>query len=130
MHHKRDHTGELEFLYTLLREMCNISPHKNGWGNPPESKDNCAAACIERIKIKNEEMTSQTAGFSTPMFQDNWNNLRNDIIEIEQQILEGHLYKQRTDNLFSTDICIVNFWVSRIKQTLYVKPGKTFLNKQ
>ena len=48
----------LNISYTFLRDMCKLSPHKNGWGNPPDSKDKCVAACIERIKIKSDEITA------------------------------------------------------------------------
>ena len=48
----------LNTSYTLLRDMCKLMPHKNGWGNPPDSKDKCVAACIERIKIKIDEITA------------------------------------------------------------------------
>ena len=97
------HSSELNWFYTFLRDICNISPHRNGWGNPPESKDNCASACIERIKIKSLEIRSPTDGVSNPIFEDTWKNLRSDIVEIERQVLDGHLYEKRVDDLFSKD---------------------------
>lgn len=101
-----DTQSDLNFFYDLLRNMCNISPHKNGWGNPPESRDKCAAACIDRIKSKIDEIRSSKGGFS--MSKSSLRNLRNDIVEVERHVLDGHLYEERVDNLFSIDT--VNDW--------------------
>lgn len=43
-------------------------------------------------------LTFFTGVVSNTMFQDKWKDLRNDIVEIEQQVLGGHLYEQRFDN--------------------------------
>ena len=122
------HASELNWFYTLLRDICNISPHKNGWGNPPESKDNCVSACIERIKIKSEKIRLLTDGVSTPIFEETWNNLRSDIVEIERQVLDGHLYEKRIDDLFSTDTYFVEVLASRLRRILYTESGKNVYN--
>lgn len=104
---------DLNFFYALMRDMCNISPHNNGWGNPPDSKDKCAAACIDRIKLKLDEIRSPEGSFSISKFQDVLRKLRNDIAELERQILDGHLYEERVDNLFSIDT--VNDWAGALR---------------
>ena len=116
--------GELISFYTLLRLVCNISPHKNGWGNPPESKDNCASACIERIKIKSEEIAFCTDSVSNSVFEENWKNLRSDIVQIERQVLDGHLYEKRIDDLFSTDTSFVKVLASSLRPIFYSVSGK------
>ena len=45
-----------------------------------------------------------TGVVSDAMSQDEWKNLRNDIVEIDQQVLGGHTYEQRFDNQSSTDL--------------------------
>ena len=115
--------GDLNWFYNLLRDICNISPHKNGWGNPPESKDNSASACIERIQIKSKEITFP-GDVSYQRFEENWKNLRNDITEIERQVLDGHLYEKRIDDFFSTDTYFVKNLASRLRPLFYSESGK------
>ena len=122
------HPSELNWFYTLLRDICNISPHKKGWGNPPESKDNCVSACIERIKIKSEKIRFLTDGVSTPIFEETWNNLRSDIVEIERQVLDGYLYEKRIDDLFSTDTYFVEVLASRLRRLIHNQSGKNVYN--
>ena len=69
--------------------------------------DNCLAACIDRIKIKSDKISSPIYVFSKDTFQNTWRNLRNDIVEVEKQVLDGHLYEQRVDDLISTDMISV-----------------------
>ena len=125
-----NHTNEneLNLFYMILRDMCNISPHKNGWGNLPESKDICASACIERINIKGEEIAFRTDDVSNPMFENDWKELRSDIVEIEQQFLDGHLYEKRIDDLYSTDTYFVEVLASRFRDTSYRELGKNVSN--
>ena len=127
--HSWTHTGELDFLYTLLRDMCKLSPHKNGWGKHPDSKDNCTAACIERIHIESQKIWSDTRGFSKTMFKYNWKNVLKDIEEIERQVLDGHLYKKRIDDLFSTDTYFVNILASKLGYTsgIFFSNNKKYL---
>lgn len=99
-----DRPCDLNYFYVLLRDMCNISPHKNGWGNRPDSKDNCVAACIDRIKIISDGITSLKDNFSMLKFQSILRNLRKDVVEIERQVLDGHLYEHRVDDLFLSDV--------------------------
>ena len=122
------HASELNWFYALLRDFCNISPHKNGWGNPLESKDNCASACIERIKIKSLEFRFLTDGVSNPIFEDTWKSLRNDIVEIERQVLDGHLYEKRVDDLFSKDTYMFLLRLLASKLILIFEPGKNVNN--
>ena len=123
-----EHAGELNRFYTLLRDMCNISPHKNGWVNPPESKDICASACIERIKIKSEEIRFLTDGVSNQIFEETWKDLRSDIVEIERQVLDGQLYEKRIDDLFTTNTHFVEVLASRLRPISYTEEGKNVIN--
>nr|XP_022306057.1 uncharacterized protein LOC111112658 isoform X2 [Crassostrea virginica] len=117
-----DRKGDLNFFYDLLRKTCNMSPHKNGWGNSPNSKDNCVAACIDRIKSKSDEIWSHKGGLLRSNFQDILRNLRNDIVEVERQILGGQLYERRIDDLISTDTDVVTVMDSPIRNTFYMEP--------
>ena len=40
---------DISLLYILLRDVCGIQAHKNGWGNAPDSEDRSVSANIERL---------------------------------------------------------------------------------
>ena len=127
---KSDRQSYLHFYYDLLRYTCNISPHKNGWGNPPNSKDNCVAACIERIKFKNDEILSKKSFCSCSTCQDILRNIRNDIVEVERQVIGGQLYERRIDDLFSTDTAVVNVMDLLFRNAPNMEPGIYFFFRQ
>ena len=122
-----DRQSDLNFFCGLLRDTCNISPHKNGWGNPPDSKDNCVAACIDRIKFKSDEIWSRKGGFSSLKFPNILRNLRNDILEIERQVLDGQLYERRIEDLLSKDVSVMD---SISKSLLNTELGMDMSNNQ
>lgn len=127
---KSDRQSYLNFFYDLLRYTCNISPHINGWGNPPNSKDNCVAACIDRIKFKNDEILSQKSYcFSCSNCQDILRNLRNDIVEVERQVIGGQLYERRIDDLISIDTDVVNVMDLLFRNAPNMEPGIFFFKQ-
>ena len=69
-------------------------------------------------------LTFFTGVVSNTMFQAKWKDLRNDIVEIEQQVLGGHLYEQRFDNESSA-----NFFDVLAKVHVPFS-GKNFSNNQ
>lgn len=46
---------DITLLYSLLRNICPITPHVNGWGNDPCPADRSVSANIERIRLKRNE---------------------------------------------------------------------------
>ena len=127
---KSGRQSDFNFFYDLLRYTCNISPHENGWGNPPNSKDNCVAACIDRIKFKNDEIWSQKVYRSWSNCQDILRNLRNDIVEVERQVIGGQLYERRIDGLISADTDVVNVMDLLFRNAPNMEPGIFFSNNQ
>ena len=121
-----DRQSDLNFVYDILRDVCNLSPHEYGWGNPPNNNDNCVAACIDRIKLKNDEILSHKGGLLWSTCQDILRNLRSDIVEVERQVLGGQLYDRRIDDLISIDTDVVNFTDSLIRDTLSIFQGINF----
>lgn len=89
---------ELLFCYNHLRNNCGILQHKNGWGFPPETDDHSLAACIDRIMIQRNAIAAfKKFGLSDSVFQEILCKLRDDILEIEQQVIGGNEYKERVD---------------------------------
>lgn len=46
---------DITLLYSLLRNICQITPHVNGWGYYPSPADRSVSANIERIRLKRNE---------------------------------------------------------------------------
>ena len=97
--------NRLLFCYNYLRRNCGISPHKCGWGFLPDTNDHSLAACIDRIMVqRNAIAASMKCGISDSNFHEIWRKLRDDIIEIEKQVIGGNAYVQRVHDLFSMPI--------------------------
>ncbi|XP_056000027.1 uncharacterized protein LOC130048043 isoform X2 [Ostrea edulis] len=97
---------DISVLYILLRNICKIPKHQNGWGNPPLDTDTRLAACIERIRIQRNLISAHsTIGeIEDSVFQDHWNKLKNSILEIEKQLIGGDMYQRGIDELLSCDL--------------------------
>lgn len=106
-------------LYTLLRNICNIKPHTNNWGNHPNHGDNSLGACIERIKLmRNSIYGHLKKGLINDVdFQKYWTELKNDIVEIEKQLLAGNKYEQEVDKLLSCELSVssANMYVEEFR---------------
>jgi hypothetical protein len=97
---------DISILYTLLRNICSIPKHQNGWGNPPLDGDTRLAACIERIRIQRNMISghSTTAQIEDSEFQDHWDKLKDSVLEIENQLTGGNMYERGVDELLSCDL--------------------------
>lgn len=107
---------DISILYILLRNICKIPRHKNGWGRDPQAGDNSIAACIERIRLQRNSMIAHsTCMVEDTKFQDSWRQLRYCIVEIEKQLFGGDLFQRCIDSLYSCDICIVQRGMTQSK---------------
>uniref|UniRef100_K1QF88 DZIP3-like HEPN domain-containing protein n=1 Tax=Magallana gigas TaxID=29159 RepID=K1QF88_MAGGI len=97
---------DISVLYILLRNICNIPKHKNGWGKPPKKGDKSIAACIEKIKNERNLISGHsTAGaIEDNEFQNHWTELRDAIVEIEKCLTSGNLYERGVELLLSCDL--------------------------
>lgn len=100
---------DITIIYILLRNICNIPPHKSGWGNPPAKGDNSIAAGIEKIRLtRNLIIAHSTNGMiEDPVFEKHWNDLRDVVIQIETQLTGSELYKRGVDFLHSCNLSSV-----------------------
>lgn len=82
--------------HMVLRNICNIPNHQNGWGNPPKTGDNSIAACIERIRIQRNEVSAHNtnAVMEETEFNNRWTELEETVLEIERQLTGGNLYER------------------------------------
>ena len=94
---------DLTILYTLLRNICGIPKHQNGWGNTPKIGDISLAACIERIREEKNAIASHSniGEIDDIRFQDIWMKLQTDIVNIERVLIGGDMYERAVKLLFS-----------------------------
>lgn len=87
---------DISVIYMVLRNICNIPKHKNGWGNPPKTGDNSIAACIERIRIQRNEVLAHNINdvMEETEFNNRWTELEETVLEIERQLTGGNLYER------------------------------------
>lgn len=99
---------DLDFsvLYVLLRNICNIQPHKNGWGVSPEPSDISTAACIDKIRIQRNLISghSKTGSIDNADFHNVWTIIENSIVEIEKQLTGGNKYKREVNALYLCEL--------------------------
>lgn len=97
---------DISVLYTILRNICGIPPHKSGWGNHPLKGDSSIAACIEIIRIQRNRVIGHSTNGKVDdvQFQSCWNELRDAVVEIEKQLIGGDLYKRNIEVLLICDL--------------------------
>ncbi|XP_078321800.1 uncharacterized protein LOC111114804 isoform X3 [Crassostrea virginica] len=97
---------DLTILYTLLRNICGIPKHQNGWGNTPKIGDISLAACIERIREEKNAIASHSniGEIDDNRFQDIWMKLQSDIVNIEKELIGGDMYERAVKVLFSCEL--------------------------
>lgn len=97
---------DISVMYIILRNICNIPKHKNGWGNPPKTGDNSMAACIERIRIQRNEVPAHNTNgqIEREEFVNRWTELQESVAEIERQVTGGDLYERGVEYLLRCDL--------------------------
>lgn len=97
---------DISVMYIILRNICNIPTHRNGWGNPPNTGDNSLAACIERIRIQRNEISAHhTNGeMERTEFENRWTELEDAVVEIERQLIGGVLYERGVEYFLRCDL--------------------------
>ncbi|XP_078320283.1 uncharacterized protein LOC111114544 isoform X2 [Crassostrea virginica] len=97
---------DLTLLYTILRNVCNIPQPQCKWGKTPQNGDVSLVACIERIRIQRNLISGHRSigKIEDPDFLNIWQELKDNIGEIEEQLFGGNMYRRRVDELFSCDL--------------------------
>ncbi|XP_062571094.1 uncharacterized protein LOC134233118 [Saccostrea cucullata] len=91
---------DISLLYTLLRNICGIPPHNNGWGNDPDSKDRSLSANIERIrKARNQCVHSSSPVLSNADFNTIWSTVRSAVVDLDSFLNNGNQFKREVDFL-------------------------------
>ncbi|XP_062582697.1 uncharacterized protein LOC134244451 [Saccostrea cucullata] len=92
---------DLTLLYTLLRNICGIKEHRNGWGKTPDSGDNSLSANIDRIReIRNKCLGHMPEmSLSDSDFAKTWTEIRLIVSELEKHLGNSTKYVYAVDDL-------------------------------
>lgn len=97
---------DISLLYILLRNICNIPSHKNGWGKQPMKGDNSISACIERIRFQRNLISAHSTNgdVDEAKFHNYWDELSGTVLEIEKQLIGGESYERAVKSLLTCDL--------------------------
>lgn len=97
---------DISVIYILLRNICNIPEHYNGWGNYPHKNDTSIAACIERIRIQRGIIAGHSANGrqEDDEFKVHWSDIRNAVVEIEKRLIGGNVFQRGIDHMLTSDL--------------------------
>ncbi|XP_056001314.1 uncharacterized protein LOC125653620 isoform X2 [Ostrea edulis] len=91
---------DISLLYILLRNITNISPHSNGWGNDPDPHDTSLSANIERIRlVRNRCVHSCDPFMSNADFTSIWSTIRSTMVDLDSFLMNGNKYEKAVDFL-------------------------------
>ena len=97
---------DLRLIYTILRNVCNILQPQCKWGKSPQNGDVSLVACIEKIRIQRNLISGHRSigEIEDPDFQHIWQELKDIIGKIEEQLFGGDMFRRRVDELFICDL--------------------------
>ncbi|XP_061194768.1 uncharacterized protein LOC133202922 [Saccostrea echinata] len=91
---------DISLLYTLLRNICNIPGHSNGWGASPDPHDNSVSANVERIRIiRNGCSHLSNSSLSDSDFNRIWSTIRAAVMDLDTLLKNGNRYERLVDSL-------------------------------
>ncbi|XP_062599457.1 uncharacterized protein LOC134260969 [Saccostrea cucullata] len=91
---------DIPLLYILLRNICSIPPHTNGWGNDPDPTDRSLSANIERIRIaRNQCVHSSSPALSNADFNTIWSTVRSAVVDLDSFLHNRNQYEREVDFL-------------------------------
>lgn len=108
---------DITLLYFLLRNLSNIPPHTNNWGNVPSSRDRSVSANIERIRlIRNEFGHSSEISISETDFNNKWQEIFDIVRDIESFIGNFTIYQDavRSIKTCSMDPDQINKYINEL----------------
>ena len=95
---------DFSLAYILLQNICNIPPHKNGWGVAPNHEDSSLAARIDRINIRKKSCVDSIEfswkSIDDYQFETIWNEIRKDVMGIEKHIFGTFIFERCMDNIY------------------------------
>ncbi|KAK3106018.1 hypothetical protein FSP39_011106 [Pinctada imbricata] len=85
---------DISLLYLLLRNICNIQPHSNQWGNAPDISDNSLSASIDRIReARNKVVHSSSTTLTQTEFSDLLSEIKMAVVSIDSYLSNNKQYE-------------------------------------
>ncbi|XP_078320237.1 uncharacterized protein LOC111112629 [Crassostrea virginica] len=88
---------DISFLYILLRNVCGIQAHNQGWGNSPDSADRSVSANVERLRLARNRCGHSTGGMSNAEFIQIWSEIRAAVVDLDKTLGIGNKYQEVVD---------------------------------
>ena len=88
---------DISLLYILLRNICGIQEHHNGWDKIPDSADRSVSANIERIRMARNRCGHSTGGLSNADFNQTWSEIRDAIVDLDKAPGNKNKYQDAGD---------------------------------
>ena len=88
---------DISLLYILLRNVCGIKAHSNGWGNTPLSSDRSLSANVERIRLVRNRCGHPTGGMFNAEFKKIWSTIRAAVVDLDLILKNGNKYEKMVD---------------------------------
>ena len=87
---------DISLLYILLRNVCGIQAHNQGWGNTPDSTDRSVSANIERLRLA-RNLCGHSGTISNAEFNQVWSEIRAVVVDIDKYLGIGNKYQEAVD---------------------------------
>lgn len=107
---------DITLLYSLLKNVSSILPHKNQWGNTPILSDRSVSANIERIRLIRNEKYGHCADISISN-----SDFNNKIIEISAIIRDLEKYLGKSTNYQDAVVEITTCCMDPEQESRYIK---------
>ncbi|KAK3108695.1 hypothetical protein FSP39_013543 [Pinctada imbricata] len=127
---------DVSLIYLLLRNICNIPPHINSWGNTPGVLDTSLSASIDRIReARNRVVHSSSTVLTQAKFIDVLNDIKMSVISMDAYLNNSNKYEKAVDFLLTEtmdpeqDVFIQQFR-KQIEEDETTKEGLVILEKR
>lgn len=91
---------DISLIYMLLRNISNIPPHNNDWGEDPDPSDRSLSANIERIRTaRNKLAHSSGCSLSHSDFNSLWSEVKSTVVDLDTFLINGNEYEKEVDLL-------------------------------
>ena len=87
---------DISLLYILLRNVCGIQAHNQGWGNTPDSTDRSVSANIERLRLA-RNLCGHSGTISNAEFNQVWSEIRAAVVDLDKALRIGNKYQEVVD---------------------------------
>ena len=88
---------DISLLYILLRNVCGVQAHNQGWGNTPEPEDRSVSANIERLRLARNHCSHTTEGMSNVDLNQVWSAIRAAVVDLDKTLGIGNKYQEAVD---------------------------------